>query len=177
MFTIHATKKLRDQLNERAFAVVPEATTLLGNWYANVWEWKPKVVLFVNERTLLPVLVPLASLSTVHDRFRVAFGDVLAAIDIPVAVIGRELEAMTEHAFAKTASRSVLGTMNDFMFMAEHATAQGHNRNPLDLAVWLARTPCSPLFKSTGSPDTETRLILTGQLPTRRSHTEPSPAP
>jgi hypothetical protein len=111
-----------------------------------------------------------------EERFRTALGEVLAAIDIPADIVGRELEAMTDLVVAKTASRSVLGTMNDFMFMAEHAIAQGHSRNALDLAVWLSRTPCSPLFKSTGSPDNETRLILTGQQPTRRLRTGPSPA-
>jgi hypothetical protein len=33
---------------------------MLGSWYATVLLWKPQVALLVNEKTLLPVLMPLA---------------------------------------------------------------------------------------------------------------------
>jgi hypothetical protein len=32
---------------------------MLGSWYATVLLWKPQVALLVNEKTLLPVLMPL----------------------------------------------------------------------------------------------------------------------
>jgi len=41
-------------------AAPPEPTTYLGNWYVTALFWKPQVALLVNERTLLPVLMPLA---------------------------------------------------------------------------------------------------------------------
>lgn len=69
MFTVHATKKLLDQIKVRPHSAPPEATTQLGNWYATALFWKPQVVLFVNEPTLLPILVPLAPAATVTDRF------------------------------------------------------------------------------------------------------------
>jgi hypothetical protein len=37
-----------------------QSDTALGNWYATVLFWKPQVALLVSERTLLPVLMPLA---------------------------------------------------------------------------------------------------------------------
>src|SRR5437868_5460291 len=54
---VRATKKLLD----RAGPPSPsdeESTTLLGQWYATALFWKPQVALFVNEPTLLPVLMP-----------------------------------------------------------------------------------------------------------------------
>jgi phosphoketolase len=39
-----------------------------------------------------------------------------------------------------------------------------------DLARWLARTPCSPLFKRHGSPDRELRALVEAanqETPTR----------
>ena len=74
---------------------------------------------------------------------------------------------MNHAVIAKTANRSVLGIINEFTFMAEHAIARGHERDNLDLALWLANTPCSPLRKSTGFPNDEARLVLTGQPPIR----------
>jgi hypothetical protein len=59
VYSIHATKKLLDRIKEPVEAQVAEPTTKLGNWYAKLLFWKPQFVLFVNERTFLPVLVPL----------------------------------------------------------------------------------------------------------------------
>lgn len=74
---------------------------------------------------------------------------------------------MREVTIAKTASRSVLGMINEFTFMAEHALARGREQDLLALALWLANTPCGPLRKSTGFPADEARLILTGRPPVR----------
>ncbi len=69
MFTVHATKKLLDRLKVRPKPAPADATTQLGSWYATALFWKPQVVLFVNETTLLPILVPLAPAATVIERF------------------------------------------------------------------------------------------------------------
>lgn len=51
VYTIHATKKLRDRVT--APLLEPETpSTSLGNWYAPALFWKPQVALFVNETTL-----------------------------------------------------------------------------------------------------------------------------
>lgn len=65
-FTVHATKKLLDRLRQpRVDPADAEASiTALGPWYATAVMWRPQVALFVNERTLLPVLLPLAPAST-----------------------------------------------------------------------------------------------------------------
>jgi len=69
MFTIHATKKLLDRVPQPVMPAVSEPTTALGNWYATALFWKPQVGLLVNERTLLPVLMPLAPAATLMARF------------------------------------------------------------------------------------------------------------
>ena len=69
VFSIHATRKLLDRVNRPVLPAVSEPATILGNWYANVLFWKPQVVLLVNERTLLPVLMPLAPAATLAERF------------------------------------------------------------------------------------------------------------
>ena len=169
MYTLHCTKKLLDRIKQPVAPPAPEPSTKLGNWYATAVFWKPQIVLAVNERTLLPVVLPLAPATTVADRLPFALADVLRGIGIAEEIITDELAAMNHAVIAKTENRSVLGIIKEFTFMAEHAIARGHERDNLDLALWLADTPCSPLRKSTGFPNDEARLVLTGQPPIRPS--------
>src|SRR4029450_8566447 len=69
MYTLHCTKKLLDRVRVSATSTSQAPTTALGNWYATALFWKPQVALILNERTLLPVLMPLAPASTVIRRF------------------------------------------------------------------------------------------------------------
>ena len=79
MYTLHCTKKLLDRIKHPVAPPAPEPSTKLGNWYATAVFWKPQIVLAVNERTLLPVVLPLAPATTVTDRLP----DVLRGIGIP----------------------------------------------------------------------------------------------
>jgi len=163
MFTVHATKKLLDRLKVRPDPAPPEATTQLGNWYATALFWKPQVVLFVNEPTLLPVLVPLAPISRVVERLPAAVAEVLTELDIPKAIIDTELAAMTEHDVTKTANRSVVGMLNEFSFLGERFLNPDTTLHAL--SIRLANTPCGPLYKSTSYPNSEVRLRLLGETP------------
>jgi len=69
MYTVHCTKKLLDRVKVPAMSAAQPPTTVLGNWYATALLWKPQVALIVNERTLLPLLMPLASASSLVKRF------------------------------------------------------------------------------------------------------------
>ncbi len=61
---VRATKKLLDRLGPPNLGEGEQSTTWMGQWYATAMFWKPQVVLFVNEPTLLPVLIPLAPAAT-----------------------------------------------------------------------------------------------------------------
>lgn len=59
---------------------------------------------------------------------------------------------MSSVVLAKTASRQVLGVMNEFNFMAEHTISTGRP-DPADLlglSVWLANTIVGPISKDDG---------------------------
>jgi hypothetical protein len=47
---------------------------MTGRRYATAFFWRPQVALFVNESTLLPVLIPLAPATTVIARFSGVLG-------------------------------------------------------------------------------------------------------
>ena len=160
MYTIHATKKLLDRLPQPVMPAVSDPTTALGNWYATALFWKPQVGLLVNERTLLPVFMPLAPAATLMERFPESLRQTLEAHEIPAEFIEFETAAMVEGRYAKTANRSVVGIMTEFSFLAEvHRANQGIN-DLNALAVKLSRTPCSPLYKRHTSPDRELAALI-----------------
>lgn len=135
-------------------AAVPEPTTWLGNWYGTVLFWRPQLALLVNEQTLFPVLMPLAPAAGLLDRFPDALGETLARAGVERRFIAAELALMDEGQWAKTANRSVIGVMNEFSFLANESR-QRRDAEPMEVALWLAETPCGPLYKRYGSPDRE----------------------
>lgn len=155
MLIVRATKKLLRLAGPPTVGDEEDPDTLLGSWYATVWFWKPRVVVLVNEATLLPVLMPLAPAATLPARIGDEIAVVLAAHGAPEATIAQEREGMADCRYGRTVSRSVVGIMNEFTRLAAHH----HERHPeaglLDLAIQLARTPCSPLYSGNVSPDRE----------------------
>ncbi|MGH3387707.1 MAG: DUF6933 domain-containing protein [Actinomadura sp.] len=89
MLIVRATKKLLDRIGPPSPGDVEPSTTLLGQWYATAVFWKPQIALFVNEPTLLPVLMPLAPAATLLDRFPQQLATVLAAHGTPDAILER----------------------------------------------------------------------------------------
>ena len=161
MFNLHCTKKLLDRIKPELEA--PRAgTTRLGNWYATALFWKPQMALVVNERTLLPVLLPLAPAATLAQRFPVALREVLRALDMPAEFIDSEISAMGEVVYTKTANRSVLGVMNEFVYLAEGYRDQDGSVDPVGLSLRLAGTPCGPLYKGAVFPDKAVRELIQG---------------
>jgi hypothetical protein len=76
---VRATKKLLDRIGPPNLGEGEQSTTLMGQWYATAMFWKPQIALFVNEPTLLPVLMPLAPAATLLARFPQQLAAVLAA--------------------------------------------------------------------------------------------------
>jgi hypothetical protein len=75
-----------------------------------------------------------------------ALAAVLAAIGVAEAAAKREQAEMREHVVGKTASRTVLGSMNDFAVAVEYAIRGSRPvESLLELELFLAETPCSPL--------------------------------
>jgi hypothetical protein len=157
---VRATKKLLDRIGPPSLGEGEQSTTLMGQWYATALFWKPQVALFVSEPTLLPVLMPLAPAATLLARFPQQLAAVLAAHGAPDAVIDEEQRQMRDRRLAKTANRSVVGIMNEFTYLAE--ADRGHTPAPdlLALAIRLAATPCSPLYRKHVSPDRELAALL-----------------
>lgn len=160
MFVVRATKKLLRRLGPATLGADEPTTTLLGDWYATALFWKPQVALFVDARTLLPVLTPLAPASTLLTRFPDALATVLTAHGVPTAIVVAELDEMRQHRLTATASRSVLGSMNEFVFHADVSRTAGAVPVLLELSLQLATIPCGPLYERHVSPDRELAALV-----------------
>jgi hypothetical protein len=157
MFVVHGTGKFRDRVSGPAATGDTASTVLLGDWYATVLFWRPHVALLVNERTLLPVLLPLAPAADLLERFPAALADILEAHGAPPWFVEHEVWHAGEYAIARTRNRSVVGMMNEFAFLAEAWADVGDLRA---LSLRLAHTPCGPLRSSHGFPDRELAALV-----------------
>jgi len=151
VLVLRATAKLLQRIGPVTLHDDDRATTLLGEWYATALPWRPQTALLVNETTLLPVLLPLAPAATLAKRIPDQIATILAAHDVPTAVIDEELQQMREIRVGKTANRSVVGIMTDFSYLA--GVYRESQPDLMALTLRLARTPCSPLRRTHGSPD------------------------
>jgi hypothetical protein len=126
-----------------------------AHWYATVLFWKPNAALFVNQSTLLPVLLPFAQAATVIDRFPAALATVLRRHGISESFVQAEFAAMADRHLAMTTNRSVVGIMTEFTFLGRAYAESQDAIDLVELSLWLARMPCGPLYSRHGSPDRE----------------------
>jgi len=147
MVTIRCTRGLLEHLKAEVGREPTCSSNGLGDWYAKLVSPKRgKLVICVSERSLLPVLVATTTDAGEFARtFREAVRAVLRGIGAEPEWVRRESRETEQIALGKTASRRILGSLNDLAFLAR-ATLDDHPRIDLvGLAVELADTPCSPL--------------------------------
>jgi hypothetical protein len=165
MLVVHATKKLLDRIGRPTVEPTTRSTTVLGSWYATVLFWRPQVVLLVNERTLLPVLMPLAPAATMLERLPSWLAATLDGHGVSRAFIDAELAQTADIGLAKTNNRSVLGVMNEFAQLASwHKATVRSDDDLVDIALELAQVPTSPLYKRHVSPDRELAAVVAEAL-------------
>lgn len=162
MLVVHATKKLLDRVGTPTVEPTTRSTTVLGSWYATVLFWRPQVALLVNERTLLPLLMPLAPAATLLERLPSWIDVTLDAHGVPRTFIDTELAHAVDIGLAKTNSRSVLGVMNEFARLADWQKETVTSDEDLAaVALELSEVPTSPLYKRHVSPDRELAAVVT----------------
>lgn len=143
MFTIRPTQKLRKRVPDLVDTAASSPTTRLGDWYANLLvHHRKQVVMFVSERTLLPVVVPVAPVATLIPRFRASLRELLLALGVAHDAIDAEMHEMAVRSVGKTSNRRVLGSMNDFAWLLEAAPAA---ETLVNASRVLADAPCSPI--------------------------------
>lgn len=146
MVVLRCTQQLLSRLKRFDDEPPVASTTRLGDWYGNVLRMgRRHALIFVSERSRLPVLIPIRQ----ADRLRVSFPEavcyMLAFVGVPARDIEDERSRMSAIGFGRTKSRSLLGTLNDFSFGARVHFVTSRDSSLEDVARWLARTPILPL--------------------------------
>lgn len=78
-------------------------------------------------------------------KFPDALRDLLLRLGLRRRAVDDEVRRSRDIEIAATDSRSMLGSLSDFAFMAAHHLEVGSVDDPADLSVRLARTPTAPL--------------------------------
>jgi len=155
VLVVHGTKKFLERVGRPSVPADTPSSTQLGSWYATVLFWRPQVALFVNAETLVPLLLPFAPATSLLDRLVAGLDELLEHHAVSRPFIDAELSQLGEVRLAKTSNRSVLGSMNEFAYLADvdrHAAAV---IDLLELSLRLAATPCSPLYRRHVTPHDE----------------------
>lgn len=149
MVTLRLTHKLQKLLDVNLTEQLKPTTSKLGDWYANlVPTYAGDLIVFVNEKTLLSVAIPIWESKNLLLLFRLRVGNLLGMIGIHPKAIDHELRHYSHIQFGKTKSRSVLGSMNDFAFQYQVITEEAENKADLSLSnaeYELSQTPCKPI--------------------------------
>jgi hypothetical protein len=145
--TIRCTHKLLRYLRAETEATHRDAdfpTTRLGDWYANLLFTKhQRLIICISERSLLPVFVAAREPSTFVSRFQESVRSMLWTMGVPPDSLDLELREMARVQIGETASRSVLGSLNELILQAQFALGQQPEMDLLTLAMEVAETRCS----------------------------------
>ena len=159
VLVVRGTKKLRDRLTGVTPAVDDESTTVLGDWFATALFWRPHVALLVNQKTFLPVFMPLAPAATLLQRAPDAIADILRRHGADEAFVANELDEMRDVRVAATDDRSVVGVMSGFGSGGKfRMLTRGLALE--ELSVELAGMPLTTLDHRAGAPNRELAVIL-----------------
>ena len=147
MVVLRCTQKLLVRLKHTGDLPAVDSTTRLGDWYGNILRiGRRQHLLFISERSRLPVVLPIGDANRLGAVFPDAVCERLAIVGVAAADISEERMQMSELAAGRTRNRRVLGTLNDFAFMAQHGNVNRvEPESPEELMRFLARTPILPL--------------------------------
>lgn len=146
MFSVRCTRKLLKRGAPKKLPVPVPATTVLGDWYANIVFTRPEqLVVCISARTLLPVIVTAKDIKHLPDRVAEAAGRVLKSIGVAQEDIDAELSEMSGGCLATTEDRRILGSLNDFVFHFEHGAGSHPELSIHERTLRLAGMPCGAL--------------------------------
>ena len=156
MMTLRCTKRLLERARWKPNEDDAPPTTVLGDWYANVFVVdRLSLVILVSERSLLPVVLLATPVRTLVPRALDSIEDTLRHIGIAEPSIVAERRAMERPRIGTTRSRQVLGSLNDFINLLDAYVLEESLRSA---SIHAAEAPCHPL--GGGRPLDRTRELF-----------------
>ena len=147
MLTLRCTERLLKKRpgpqNQREDGLKPA----LGDWHANLVRLgRTPVVVAVNDVSLLSILIPGRDFGNLLSTFRDRLMQRLIRLGVPAERMAEEAAATKCILVSRTDSRSVLGSMNDFVFQLRWRFNEGLDLHASDtLEDDLGRVPMSAL--------------------------------
>jgi hypothetical protein len=136
--------------------------TILGDWYVDyLYERSGHLVLFTNENSLLPLLLPAVPISSIFERFSKSLENILQFLRIDRKFIDKEIILMNNYINIKTRNKRVLGSMTDYK---NHIKFSNYQFNPtalFDFSCRLAEIPSGAM--SYQFPSKVTKRLFTKQ--------------
>src|SRR5215510_541172 len=125
MLVLRCTQKLLARLKHADNLTAVGSTTRLGDWYGNILQLgRRQHLLFISERSRLPVVIPIREGKRLAEVIPDAVCNVLDLVGVAAADVADERSRMSEIAFGRSRNRGLLGTLNDFTFMAQSVDAR-----------------------------------------------------
>jgi hypothetical protein len=137
------------------------STNALGDWYATlVYAGKIQLVLCTSANSLLSVVFEARQVKTrIGEQLGQSLEFLLFDIGVPEAQVRAELDGMSECRFGPTASRSILGSMNDFTGIIRYMICAQPNIALRQINLELSGTPCRGTL-GFGFPNERARMLL-----------------
>ncbi len=147
MVVLRCTQKLLVRLKQVGDLPPVESTTRLGDWYGNILRiGRRQHLLFISERSRLPVVIPIRESKRLGTVFPDAVCERLAIVGVAAADIADERMRMSELAFGRTRNRSLLGTLERLRIHGSIGDARRTEpESPEELMRFLSQTPILPL--------------------------------
>lgn len=149
MILIRCTRRLARFFGVERREPEEASRAVLGEWYANlVPVTGGPVVLFVNSPTRLAVVVPAGERRKVENAFALRVPGLYRRLGLPAASVRAESAEFGRYAYARTSSRSVLGSMSDLAGHMREAVLglyPGFGARATAFELAASRMPHSPL--------------------------------
>jgi hypothetical protein len=149
MITLRCTQKLRKYLGVIPVNIPEPPTAVLGDWYGNlVPTFSGDLIIFINERSLLTIAIPVWESNNLVPLFSIRVANLLGMIGVHPKDISNEINHFDQVQYGKTASRSVLGSLNDFAWHYQIIAEEAKSKSDLSLSkaeLKLSQIPCKPL--------------------------------
>src|SRR5437762_13363608 len=102
MVVLRCTQTLLLRLKQFDDAAAVRSTTRLGDWYGNLIRMGNRhVLLFISERSRLPIMIPVRQANRLRSAFPDAVCQILGAVGVPAEAIESERLQMSEIAFGR----------------------------------------------------------------------------
>jgi hypothetical protein len=148
MVVLRCTRQLLTRLKYSREDTSAQSTTRLGGWYGTLIRFgRRHVLLFISERSRLPVLLPVRDADRLALAFPIAVFGTLMRLGVPTPALEQERSSMSPIAIGPTRSRSLLASLNEFAFLARVDFITRRDRTLDAVARELAEVPLISPFK------------------------------